>query len=210
MAYPSNIETLLDLYVALNSWATFLILPIDAAVTDIAVQSAAGLQATNGLVAIDGEVILYGSINTGGLNPVLQGCTRGFDGTSPSPHSVASRVELRYVAAHHNRLAASLVAMQLVFGVTPQDDSLNGVLFTDLADRLTRTLPEAIPMALNAVWQFTHNRRRIINVQCWEDVGAGHFQKFDPTTSDQELNTGGVAQVTLTLTGPKAGYVVIN
>lgn len=201
--YPSGLDTNEILYVALNNKATTLTGPISAVNIDIPVTDASGLQANNGLVSIGNEVIQYSFIDTN----VLRNCTRGFDGTSPASHSQGARVEVRWVAAHHNGLADAIVAIQSALGVDPHVSGTYG----DVAERLDLNLPLVVPVALSNDWSFSHNRKRIVGIQLWRKNGSNLYEKFEAGI-EQELNPTGAAQVNIIL-GPgndEEGYIVVT
>lgn len=207
--YPNDIDTLSSLFVASNGTRTKLMQGISAAQTSIVVQSADGLDLYGGVVAIEGEIIFYGAINTTGPYPVLELCMRGFDGTSAAIHPTGSTVELRIVAAHHNVLASRLIAIETAIGLNPAADSSGAaVSFSSLADRLTKALPQVVPCSLGTDWSFQHNRRRLVGLQCWRKVASDH-ERFEPTLLRQNVNPLGLSSVTIQFTPAAEGYVVV-
>ena len=201
--YPSGLDTNEILYVAVNNKATTLTGQISSTNVDIPLTDATQLQANDGLVSIGDEVIKYDFIDTN----VLRNCTRGFDGTSAASHSQGSRVEVRWVAAHHNGLANAIVAMQSAIGVDPQ---VSGT-YSTLAERLSLNLPTVVPIALNSDWSFSHNRKRIIGIELWRKNTSNLYEKFDAAI-EQELNPIGVAQVNIALGAGNSqeGYIVVS
>lgn len=209
MSYPTALNVAEDLLVAINNFRTSLVTGIGTTDTSITLQSVTGLQTTNGLVSIDTEIVGYAAINTSGSNPVLVGCTRGIDGTSSATHAAGAAVEIRWVAAHHNRLALLLLAVEGALGPVPATDSLNGQAFSSLADRLNSTLPAVITAASSTDWSFNHNRKRIVGIQCWKRV-ASVYQPVIPTVLNQQLNPAGAATVTIQFTAAVDGYIVVT
>lgn len=209
MNYPASLDTNQTLYVAVNNKATLLTAGISPANVDIGIQSAAGLQAEDGLISIDDEVITYESIDNSGPTPVLLNCTRGFDGTSAATHSAGARVEVRWVAKHHNTLADAIIAIETRLGLLPL--TVNGVVMTNLTNMLELTLPLIIPMASSADWSFTHNRKRICSIQLWRKNSSNNYERFDAGI-EQQLNPLGVAAVSILLgTGNnQEGFLVVQ
>lgn len=203
--YPAFIDTSEVLYVAVNNKHTSLVGAITAGATSIAILDATNLQPANGIISIGIEVIKYTSIDVGGANPVLLGCTRGFDGTPASAHSSGTRVDVRWVAAHHNGLAAAIIAIQTELGTTP------GGAFANLAERLDLNLPLIVPMSLSNDWSFTHNRKRIVGIQLWAKNGSNNYEIFEAGI-EQELNITGAAQVDILLGAgnDREGYMVVT
>jgi hypothetical protein len=209
MTFPADLATLASLFVATNGIRTQTMQAIDAVQTAIPVQSVTGLNSYGGVVAIDDEVIYYGGISTLGTYPSLELCTRGFDGTAAAPHNTGSAVELRVVAAHHNLLAARIVSIEAALGLNiTTDTSGAAVAFADLADRLTKALPLVLAFGSGTDWSFTHNRRRLVGLQCWRLNGSVH-ERYDPTTLTQNVNPLGFSTVVVQFTPAAQGYVVM-
>jgi hypothetical protein len=200
--YPAAFDDEATLLRAVNNFATTLTGSINSSNEDIPVASVTGLQAEDGVVSIDDEVILYTFLDTGGSVPVLRACTRGHDGTPAQNHSVGARVEARWVAKHHNSLFDAILAIEQTLGVDPAGDA------PDLATRLQRGSPEVIAIQPAAsTWQVPHDKRRIVGVQLWRKNGSA----YEMFTADvqQELNPTGAAYVTVTLTEAEEGFIVL-
>jgi hypothetical protein len=200
--YPAAIDDESSLLRAINNFATTLTGAVNGSNVDLPVAAVTGLQTEDGVVSIDDEVILYTSIDTGGSVPVLRSCTRGYDGTPAQSHSIGARVEARWIAKHHNSLAAAVIAIETALGEDP------GGISDSLATRLARGLPEVVAVQPAAsTWQVAHDKRRIVGVQLWRKVGSA-YEKFDAPIS-QELNPTGPAYVTATLSEAVEGYLVL-
>lgn len=202
MSYPATLDTAQDLLIAANNFATTCIGTVTSGQDAVAITASAGLPAS-GVVSIDSEVIAYGYIDVTGLNPVLRDCSRGFDGTSPAQHVSGSKVELRWVATHHNILSIAIRAIQGALGVNPHGT------FTDLATRLSLTLPITLARSVNTVWTFTHNRKRVVSVQLWRKVATNQYELFDAAMT-QEVNASGDSTVTIELAAAEEGYVIYS
>lgn len=110
----NNIKTTLATFVAPNQNAV------------INVNSTAGFP-DEGVISIDKEVIYYRSKTASSFRNI----TRGYDGTIAFQHATGADVELRWVAAHHNRLKNALKTIQRTLGINPQGG------YPDLAARLS-------------------------------------------------------------------------
>jgi hypothetical protein len=210
MTYPGQIDTDVDLEVVINDFRTELIGSIDDAMVTITISSKLNRFGTSlpasGLVEIDDEIIAYSSIDSSGPNPVLMGCTRGFDGTQAAAHTGSTAVEMRWVARHHNLLNAAIRTIQAVLGVNPQGSH------TDVATRLDKITPFTVPFASPTTdWSFTHTRDTLVVVQLYEliDSLTGTYRLFTAEIQ-QVLDIGGASQVNITLPEAKAGYAVVS
>lgn len=110
----NNVKTTLSTYVAPNQTSI------------INVNSTLGFP-NEGIISIDKEIIYYRSI----VGNSFRNITRGYDGTTAFQHSSGADVELRWVAAHHNRLKSSIKAIERTLGINPQG------LYPDIASRLS-------------------------------------------------------------------------
>jgi hypothetical protein len=202
--YPSAIDTVESLLVARNSWATITTGAIDAVATTVPVATTFGLQATDGVVAIDNEVIAYASVNAN----TLIGCTRGFDGTIAASHNAGAAVELQIVAAHHNRLAAAILAVEGALGLNPQG------AFASVAAALAAMVPFVHQVTVPSTnWSFSHTTGRLLSIQCYEYLGSPSFlyRKIPDAQVSvyQELVAPPTpANVTITLLNSGVGYVI--
>lgn len=199
--YPAAVDTPEGLLVAINNFRTTLVGTITPSDTTITVLSAAGLQATNGIVSIDAEIIQYESIGPG---PALLNCLRGYDGTSNTTHSDGAAVENRWVAIHHNGLVAAIRAIEAAIGVSPSGS------YAALVDRLASNLPLVISKTLSSDWSFTHDRKRIVGIQLWRKTGVNLYEQFTAPIV-QEYNPLGTAAVTIQLGAgnDEEGFLVV-
>lgn len=109
----NNISTTLTAYVAPNQ------------ATVINVNTTVGFP-DEGVISIDKEVIYYRSKTAGSFRNI----TRGYDNTIAFQHVSGAAVELRWVAAHHNRVKNAVKAIERTLGINPQG------LYPDLSTRL--------------------------------------------------------------------------
>jgi hypothetical protein len=79
---------------------------------------------TRGIAVWEDEVITY----TGKTATTLTGATRGAGGTAAAAHASGSRVEQVPAAAHHNDIAAAIVALQTKLGIGADVAAANEVL----------------------------------------------------------------------------------
>ncbi len=206
-SYPSSIEDELDLFTAINNFATICIGRIDASQTGIAIEDDTGLPAS-GMLSIDNEIILYEFINTSGANPVLSNCHRGYDDTQAAIHSDGAAVEMRWVAKNHNAVVNSIIAIENELGVTPKGS------YSSVAARLSANLPALIQTPINPMtptdWSFTHTRKRLVGVQLWRfNEDTNNYELFTAPI-EQVVDPMGTSQVNINLTEPETGYIVIN
>lgn len=106
-AWPISVQTVANMYVAVNELQNNLNGNITNSVTTLTLNSTTGFPAY-GTVLIDNEVILYTGIS--GAN--LTGLTRGFDGTTAASHTNGSVASFAIVADHHNILSAEINAIE--------------------------------------------------------------------------------------------------
>lgn len=197
--YPAALDTVDTLQKVINNFATTLPSAINNAQTTIPLSSV-GLLNVPGVVSIGTEVIYYAGITGNSLT----GCLRGFDNTVPSAAAAGSRVEQRWVAVHHNLLAAAIAGLEQVLGLLPTGS------YADVAARLTENLPLVVSFpAAQTNWSFTHTRKRIVGVQLWRLV-VGNTYELMESTIEQVVDAGGVSAVNITLGVAEAGFAVVN
>ena len=94
------------LFKAVNNWATSLTNAITDTDTTITLDSVAGLPTTGGVLTFTdtNEIVHYTSIS--GNNLTVE---RGYDGTTAASHSAGQKVEMRWIAAHHNVLKDEII-----------------------------------------------------------------------------------------------------
>lgn len=200
--FPVGFDDDTTLYKAVNSFATLLTSSINASQTTISVASVTGLPPT-GLVSIDSEIIAYSGF-VSSPSPQLTGCVRGFDNTTALAHGASARVEMRWVADHHNSLASAIKATQHALGLNPQD------AFTTLAERLAYMLPVLIPITVPATdWSFTHDRKRVVSIQLYKKVGLNVYDLFDANI-EQSVDTLAVSEVSIILPEACQGYIIFQ
>lgn len=128
-AWPTSVQTIAHMYVAVNELQNNLNGSITSGATTLTLNSSTNFP-TYGTVLIDNEVILY----TGISGNDLTGLTRGFD----SPNSVAAAhangavVSFAIVADHHNILAAEINAIESSLNLTASQ-----LVITNASGRLT-------------------------------------------------------------------------
>jgi hypothetical protein len=201
--FPSALTTDLDLLIAVNNWTATLTNSITTTNVDIPISTAVGLQATDGLVSLGDEVILYSFIETSGGFVVLRNCTRGYDGTPMRAHASGTRVELRTVAAHHNRLSAAIRAIESALGT--------GILggSASLTARLAASEPLTYTFSATIAWStLVPSRGRPFACQCWIEQAAGVYGTAFPdiVQSVGSPNT----QVTATFDAPRTGVMLLT
>lgn len=113
MAWPTSVAGNGDLYLAKNRLSSTLAVAIGVGDTTITLADASAFP-TVGIVTIGGELIKH----TGVSGNDLTGCTRGFDGTSPSAASIGALVKHNVVAQHHNVIKDELIAVEASLDLT--------------------------------------------------------------------------------------------
>jgi hypothetical protein len=196
--YPSPLDTVQSLQQVINNFATTLSSSINSSVTTIPLSSVGTLNAP-GVVSIGTEVIYYAAIS--GNN--LTSCIRGFDNTTAADASAGATVEQRWVAVHHNLLAACIAAIELVLGTNPQGS------YTDVATLLGANVPATVQFTATTDWSFTHTRGRIVHVQLWRLVSGETYELFDSTMEQVVINVG-TSEVNITLPNAESGYAIFS
>jgi hypothetical protein len=207
VTWPTDTDSSDELLIAKNNWWTTLPAGISNGDTTFSISNGDQLQDTKGVISIEDEVIYYDTITRTSYSAVLGGCLRGYDGTIARPHVAGTRVELRWVAQHHNGLAQRIRVLETFLGPLLHQDPLNSVPFDNLAERLAAALPLVVA-ASGDPWVLTHPRRRIVGVQLWVEVSPGVFDQIDAPIT-QVVNPGGNSTVTATFGTAVNGYAVL-
>ena len=127
--YPTSVASWEDLLVAVDNSASTLTADIGAG--DLSMTVADGSRfVTWEQVTIDAEQIQVCSVNTNTLTVCPGG--RGLNGTTAVAHAAGSAVRGTNTAAHHNRQAAEIIAMETALGA-----GLGNVLKPDAGATLT-------------------------------------------------------------------------
>lgn len=211
MTWPADVDTNDELLIAINNWWTTLPAGISNGDTTISISNGDQLQDTKGVVSIEDEVIYYDTITRTAYSAVLGGCVRGYDGTIARPHVSGTRVELRWVAKHHNGLAQRIRVLESYLGPLINEDPLNSVSFDTLAARLNGCLPLIMP-ASGPTWTLTHDRRRLVGVQLWRETSPGNYDLTDAPIV-QVVNPTGDSTVSVFFGAPPLivnGYAVLS
>lgn len=200
--FPTDLSTELGLLKAVNNLATLVTAPVSATQQSLSVASAAGFPAS-GVISIDSEVIAYDGIDTSGGSPVFQNLVRGFDGTTATTHPSNSRVEHRWVAAHHNLLSLAIRTLESVLGV-----GVNGA-FDTVAERISTIEPLVVQFTSTTDWTFTVTRGRPVSVSLWKATSADTAELFTAPIT-QTVNPDGTVNVTVHLTYAVTGYAIVS
>lgn len=217
--YPASVQTREDLYVAINNFSTTTPGIVGAGQIDIPIANADRLP-QSGMVSIDQEIIFYSFIDEGNAYPVLRNCIRGFDGTVAKEHGIGSKVEVRWVARHHNILAEAILLLQGVLGANPAGT------YSDLTTRLGRQLPSTVVWSADGPAQVgqqgakasvtvtvVHDKRRIVGAQVWRKTGSNKYEEVE-VPLEQSVSTGGSSTVSFILMlgagEHEEGYVVFS
>jgi hypothetical protein len=135
--FPTGPDTDAILGLVTNNADGTLPFSINSSMTTIAVVVGTGKNAyqANDVLTIDGEEILVGSVSGTYPNLILNGCTRGYNGTAATGHALNARVACFISASFFSSLASAIKAIQnyllnLAF-VVNHGAILNGGLTTD-------------------------------------------------------------------------------
>jgi len=207
MTWPTDTDTNDELLIARNNWWTTLPAGISNGDTTFSISSGDQLQDTKGVLSIEDEVIYYETLTRSAYSATLGGVVRGYDGTVARPHAAGTRVELRWVAQHHNGLAQRIRVLESFLGPLINQDPLNSVSFDNLAERLNASLPLIVP-ASGDTWTIPHDRRRLVGVQLWREITPGNYDQVDAPTL-QTVNPGGESTVQALFGTPVNGYAVL-
>ena len=209
LVYPASLQSTLDLFVAINNFATTLPNYIGSSDTAIAITASTGLPAS-GILSIDQECIFYGYINTSGQYPVLENVIRGFDNTTPSIHAANAVVEMRWTAIMHNTLAQAILLLQGVLGANPAQQ------FPDLTTCLGVSLPLIVPWTADgpsSTVSVVHTKSRLVGVQLWwYNTITGNYEELEaPTSQSVVINGTSTVNFTLPLDSGESmnGYAVL-
>ena len=95
------------LFNAVNNWSSTLTNAVTNTDTTITLDSVAGLPATGGVLTFtdNNEIVHYTSISGNDLT-----VERGYDGTTAASHSAGQKIEMRWIAAHHNVLKDEIIS----------------------------------------------------------------------------------------------------
>jgi hypothetical protein len=206
--YPSAISNAESLLVPQNNWSTNTVYAVGRTDTEILIGHATGLQAGNGLVSIDDEIISYTAIVVDGQYPLLVGCTRGFDDTDAKPHDRGALVEDRWVAKHNNVLLDAVRAIAGAIGMIPNQDPNSGTLYTSVVTRLADSLPLLLSFENLDSWFAVHNRRRVVAVHLFKSTEKGIVPFSAPVT--QSVVLGGLSTVQATLDAATSGFMLLQ
>lgn len=121
MAGSTNYPTSLDSHtggspfgfqVMANNLSTTLTATAGSGDTTLTVTSTTGFE-SRGILVCESEVITY----TGKTSTTFTGCTRGAGGSTAAAHVAGVAVGLVFAAAHHDDLAAAIVALETKVGI---------------------------------------------------------------------------------------------
>jgi hypothetical protein len=112
--FPSSVVTWGDLLCASNTSNTFLTVSMDGTQTTATVADATSFSScsTGFVLVVESEIVRCASRS----GNVFSGCSRGYNGSTATSHSVNSPARGLLTAAHHNNLAAEIQAVQQRLG----------------------------------------------------------------------------------------------
>lgn len=197
MAWPDSIPDRLSLHQPVNNFATTLATNLTSGQTSIQLSSILGLPA-KGLICVDDEVVWYDSIS----GNTLLNCIRGFDNSYATSHANGARVEVRWVAKHHNDIADLLHTIQSTFGADLL--TLNGETYATLKELLDDNTPYVVAKS-GSTWTITHTRSRLVAVQAWQETSPNNYTRVTPTSITQTPGS-----VVVTFGGSVTGVAILH
>ena len=145
----------------------------------IAIGSASNL--AKGIIEIDDELIWIDSFNKANstLN-VIPGFGRGYQGTSPAPHSQYAQVTL---APTFPRTAIKKAINDTINSLFPNLWAVTSTTFTYNASVTTYALPDDLESILYLSWQTTGSSQEWLPINRWRADGMANAATFNTTNT---------------------------
>jgi len=145
----------------------------------IAIGSASNL--AKGIIEIDDELIWIDSFNKANstLN-VIPGFGRGYQGTSPAPHSQYAQVTL---APTFPRTAIKKAINDTINSLFPNLWAVTSTTFTYNASVTTYALPDDLESILYLSWQTTGSSQEWLPINRWRGDGMANAATFNTTNT---------------------------
>jgi hypothetical protein len=147
--------------------------------SSIAIGSASNL--AKGIIEIDDELIWIDSFNKANstLN-VIPGFGRGYQGTSPAPHSQYAQVTL---APTFPRTAIKKAINDTINSLFPNLWAVTSTTFTYNASVTTYPLPDDLESILYLSWQTTGSSQEWLPINRWRADGMANVATFNTTNT---------------------------
>lgn len=174
-----EVRTNLQGYTLRQDRITYLTAPINSVQTAIPVGTQSNLG--KGIIEIDDELLWIDSFDKANntLN-AIPGFGRGYQNTSPSPHSLYAQVTL---APTFPRVFIKRAINDTINSFYPRLWAVSSTTFTFNASQVTYPLPDDAETILFVSWQTTGSSQEWLPVNRWRADGMANIATFNTTNT---------------------------
>ena len=195
----NEVKTNLQGYTLKQDRLTYLNAAITSVSTSMIVGSSSNL--AKGTIEIDDELIWIDSFTSASntLN-VAPGFGRGYQGTTPTPHSQYAQVTL---APSFPRVSIKKAINDTINSLYPKLWAVDSYTFTFNASQTTYALPDDLEQILFVSWQTTGSSKEWLPVNRWRADGMANLATFNSTNTIniyENIQPGRTVQVYYTTT----------
>lgn len=195
----NEVKTNLQGYTLKQDRLTYLNAAITSVSNSMVVGSSSNL--AKGTIEIDDELIWIDSFNTASntLN-VAPGFGRGFQGSTPTPHSQYAQVTL---SPSFPRVSIKKAINDTINSLYPRLWAVDSYTFTFNASQTTYALPDDLEQILYISWQTTGSSKEWLPVNRWRADGMANISTFNSTNTIniyENIQPGRTVQVYYTTT----------
>jgi hypothetical protein len=195
----NEVKTNLQGYTLKQDRLTYLNAAITSVSNSMVVGSSSNL--AKGTIEIDDELIWIDSFNTASntLN-VAPGFGRGFQGSTPTPHSQYAQVTL---SPSFPRVSIKKAINDTINSLYPRLWAVDSYTFTFNASQTTYALPDDLEQILYVSWQTTGSSKEWLPVNRWRADGMANISTFNSTNTIniyENIQPGRTVQVYYTTT----------
>ena len=195
----NEVKTNLQGYTLKQDRLTYLNAAITSVATSMIVGSSSNL--AKGTIEIDDELIWIDSFTSASntLN-VAPGFGRGYQGTTPTPHSQYAQVTL---APSFPRVSIKKAINDTINSLFPKLWAVDSYTFTFNASQTTYALPDDLESILFVSWQTTGSSKEWLPVNRWRADGMANLATFNSTNTIniyENIQPGRTVQVYYTTT----------
>jgi len=195
----NEVKTNLQGYTLKQDRLTYLNAAITSVSTSMVVGSSSNL--AKGTIEIDDELIWIDSFTSASntLN-VAPGFGRGYQGTTPTPHSQYAQVTL---APSFPRVSIKKAINDTINSLYPRLWAVDSYTFTFNASQTTYALPDDLEQILFVSWQTTGSSKEWLPVNRWRADGMANLATFNSTNTIniyENIQPGRTVQVYYTTT----------
>ena len=195
----NEVKTNLQGYTLKQDRLTYLNAAITSVSTSMIVGSSSNL--AKGTIEIDDELIWIDSFTSASntLN-VAPGFGRGYQGTTPTPHSQYAQVTL---APSFPRVSIKKAINDTINSLFPKLWAVDSYTFTFNASQTTYALPDDLESILFVSWQTTGSSKEWLPVNRWRADGMANLATFNSTNTIniyENIQPGRTVQVYYTTT----------